>query len=137
MCVSVPYQEDRSVTLQEHRYPPPSTALIIVASRASWFCRTHRGDSILVDLNDIASGVSGARESSEASWSPRDDRVGLSAALDRVPLFDFLVEEHIESVLACAKGVDLTHAREYRKLGPPPRKRTPRRTQSGRTLALR
>jgi hypothetical protein len=93
----------------------------MVALCASWFCRTHRGDSILVDLNDITSGVSAARESSEASWSPRDDRVGFSAALDRVPLFDFLVEEHIESVLTYAKGVDLTHGREYRKLVPPPR----------------
>ena len=40
--------------------------------------------------------------------------MGVGAGLDHVILFDLLVEERVEAVLARAEGVDLTHQHEYR-----------------------
>src|SRR5439155_6313279 len=45
------------------------------------------------------------------------DRVGVAARLDRVALFDLLVEERVEAVLASSERVDLSHGREYRNRG--------------------
>src|SRR5262245_61257410 len=59
-----------------------------IASCASRLRRTHHGDSIFVDLDDVASGVCAAREAFEAFRSPENDRVGIGAGLDRVPLVD-------------------------------------------------
>lgn len=81
----------------------------LLALGASRFCRTHRGDPTFINLNHIASGIGTTRESSKAPWPPRDDRVGLGAILNRVPLFDLLVEEHVESVPAAPKRIDLAH----------------------------
>src|SRR5215216_5101880 len=88
-----------------------------IASFASWLCRTHRRDSIFVDFNHVPSRFGAAREASEASRASRDDRMGVGAGLDHVILFDLLVEERVEAVLARAEGVDLTHQHEYRKSG--------------------
>jgi len=74
----------------------------VLASRASWFCRTHRCVSIFIDLNHVASRVSAAGESFEASRSPRNDRVRVGAPLDCVALLDHLIEEHVEPILARA-----------------------------------
>ncbi len=43
--------------------------------------------------------------------------MGVGAGLDHVILFDLLVEERVEAVLARAEGVDLSHQYEYRKSG--------------------
>jgi hypothetical protein len=61
---------------------------------------THRGDSIFVDLNYVASRVWAAREALEAFRSPEDNRVGVAAGLDYVALVDLLVEERVEAVPA-------------------------------------
>src|SRR5436853_4936114 len=83
----------RPQTHSERRHDDaPGYAL---ASGATGFCRTHRGDSIFVDFDHIPPGVSTARESSKALWPPRDDRVGIGAVLDRVSLFALLVEEAV------------------------------------------
>jgi hypothetical protein len=58
----------------------------------------HRRNSILVDLNDVASRVWAAREALETFRSPENDRVGVAAGLDHVALFDLLVEERVEAV---------------------------------------
>src|SRR5579884_245846 len=88
-----------------------------IASCASRLCRSHLGDSILVNLDHPAARICAAREAFEALWTPRDDRVGVGARLDRVALFDLLVEKDIEAVLACPEGVDLSHQCEYGKAG--------------------
>jgi hypothetical protein len=41
--------------------------------------------------------------------------MGVGASLDRVALFDLLVEEGVEAILACSERVDLSHRPEYRK----------------------
>jgi hypothetical protein len=67
---------------------------------ASGLSGTHRGDSVFVDLNHVASGVWAAREALEAFRPAENDRVGVAAGLDRVALCDLLVEERVEAVLA-------------------------------------
>ena len=89
----------------------------VVASCPSRLRRTHRRDSIFVDLDDVASRVWAAREALEAFRSPENDRVGVAAGLDHVALFNLLVEERVEAVPASAERIDLTHQREYRKCG--------------------
>jgi hypothetical protein len=86
-----------------------------IASGPSRLCRSHRGDSVFVDLDHVASRVCSAREPFEPFRSPRDDRVGVGAGLDRVALFNLLVEEDVEAILARPERVDLSHRREYRK----------------------
>ena len=71
-----------------------------IASCATWLRRTHRGDSILVDLDYVASGVCSAREAFEACRSPRNDRMGVGAGLDHVTLFNLLVEERGQTIAA-------------------------------------
>jgi hypothetical protein len=68
-----------------------------IALCSSRLRRTHRCDSIFVDLNDVASRVRAAREALEAFRSPENDRVGVAARLDHVALLDLLVEEHVEA----------------------------------------
>ena len=65
---------------------------------ASRLRRTHRGDSIFVDLDHIASGVCAASEPFEAFRLLGNDRVGVSAGFDHVTLFDLLVEVRVEPV---------------------------------------
>jgi hypothetical protein len=69
-------------------------------SCASRLGRPHLGDSIFVDLDHVASGVYSARKAFEPFRSPRNDRVGVGAGLDRVTLFDLLLEERVETILA-------------------------------------
>jgi hypothetical protein len=92
----------------------------MLASCAPRFCRTHRGDSIFVDLNHKAPGVCAARESPKASWPPRNDRMGISAVLDRVPLSDLLVQKRVESVPAGPKRIDLAHGLRVLQVGSRP-----------------
>ena len=92
------------VAEDSHRAPAAD-----VPSCASRFRRTHRRDSIFVDLNDVASRVLAAREALEASRSPENDRVSVAAGLDHVALFDLLVEERVEAVPARPERIDLTH----------------------------
>src|SRR5215217_7325404 len=89
-------------------------------SRATWLCRTHRGDSLFVDLDHVAPWVSAAGEALEASRPPGNDRVSVGAGLDDVPLSELLVEERVQTILASSERVDLSHGREYRKRTPPP-----------------
>lgn len=96
----------------------PDTALSgnsRIASGASRLCRPHCGDPVFVDLDDVAAGVRAARKSLEALRSPEDDRVGVGAGLNRVPLFELSVEERVQPAPARTEGIDLAHAREYRK----------------------
>jgi hypothetical protein len=86
-----------------------------IASGASRLCRPHCGDPVFVDLDDVAAGVCAAREPFEAFRSPEDDRVGVGAGLDLVPLFELPVEERVQPVPAGTEGIDLAHGREYRK----------------------
>src|SRR5581483_4784947 len=44
-----------------------------------------------------------AREAFEPSRSPRNDRVRVSAGLDRVALFELLVEDRVEAIFARAE----------------------------------
>lgn len=88
-----------------------------IASRASRLGWPHLGDSIFVDLDRVASGVCAARKAFEPFRSPRNDRVGVGAGLDRVTLFDLLLEERVEAIFASPQGVDLSQGREYRKRG--------------------
>jgi hypothetical protein len=67
-----------------------------IASCASWLCRTHRRAPIFVDFNHVASGVCAAREAFKTFRAARDDRVGVGAGLDHVPLVDLLVKEVVE-----------------------------------------
>jgi hypothetical protein len=86
-----------------------------IASGASRLCRPHCGDPVFVDLDDVAAGVCAAREPFEAFRSPEDDRVGVGAGLDLVPLFELPVEERVQPVPAGTEGIDLAHGREYLK----------------------
>jgi hypothetical protein len=86
-----------------------------IASGASRLCRPHCGDPVFVDLDDVAAGVCAAREPFEAFRSPEDDRVGVGAGLDLVPLFELPVEERVQPFPAGTEGIDLAHGREYRK----------------------
>src|SRR5215216_310728 len=69
-------------------------------SCASRLRGTHRDDSIFADLDHVASGVCAAREAFAAFRSPENDRVGVGAGLDRVTLFDLMVEERVEAIPA-------------------------------------
>ena len=86
-----------------------------VSSGAPRLCGTHRCSSVFVDFNHATSGVRAAREAFETFRASRDDRVGVSAGLDCVTLFDLLVKERVECVPARAQRIDVTHEREYRK----------------------
>jgi len=86
-----------------------------IASGASRLCRPHCGDPVFVHLDDVAAGVCAARKPFEAFRSPEDDRVGVGAGLDLVPLFELPVEERVQPVPAGTEWIDLAHGREYRK----------------------
>ena len=88
-----------------------------VSSCASRLCGPHRCPSVFIDFDDVTSGLRAAREAFETFRASRDDRVGVSAGLDFVTLFDLSVEERVECVPARAQGIDVTHEREYRKSG--------------------
>jgi hypothetical protein len=60
----------------------------------------------LINLDHEPARIAAAREPSQASWSPRNDRVGIGAAL----------EEDVESTLACTGGIEFAHRGEYRKM---------------------
>jgi len=96
------------------------------ASCASRLCRPHRRTSIFVDFDDVTSGVCAAGEAFQTFRSSRDDRVGVGTRLDHVTLPHLLVEERVESALARAQRIDLTHDREYRKSSGSGGRRLPR-----------
>ena len=87
------------------------------SSCSSRLCGTHRCLSVFIDFDHATSGVRAAGEAFETFRASRDDRVGVSAGLDFVTLFDLLVKERVECVPARAQGIDVTHEREYRKSG--------------------
>jgi hypothetical protein len=82
-------------------------------SCASWLRRTHRRYSVFVDFNYISSGICAAREAFEAFRGSRNDRVGASAGLDDVTLFEFLIEERVERIRASTQWIDLTHEASF------------------------
>src|SRR5579862_3674584 len=86
------------------------TLWLPVPSSASRLSRSHLGESVFVDLDHVTSRVCATCEAFESLRSPRDDRMGVGAGLDRVALFDLLVEKDVEPILARPERVDLSHA---------------------------
>src|SRR3954453_19163656 len=87
-------------TVRSGRGCPSRSGGSRIASRASRLRGPHRGSSVFVDLDHVASGVRSTREPFEAFRAPEDDRVGVCAGLDCAALLDLLVEERVEAVPA-------------------------------------